>query len=84
MSRSKKGAKFPGYEVDRRREGKRGWRDHGRLAKDLAHGAERRQGQKIVRSDVMACLCPLCSIQMEPEHAHYRCPKCGWRDSCCF
>lgn len=28
--------------------------------------------------------CPQCDSKMEPEHAHYRCPKCGYRDSCCF
>jgi hypothetical protein len=27
--------------------------------------------------------CPLCSAGLVPEHAHYRCPSCGWRDSCC-
>ncbi|HEX4450067.1 MAG TPA: hypothetical protein VH143_04300 [Kofleriaceae bacterium] len=28
--------------------------------------------------------CPTCMIEMQPEHAHYKCPKCGYRDSCCF
>ena len=27
--------------------------------------------------------CPLCSGDLVPEHAHFRCPSCGWRDSCC-
>jgi hypothetical protein len=27
--------------------------------------------------------CPLCSNALEAEHAHFRCPECGWRDSCC-
>jgi hypothetical protein len=27
--------------------------------------------------------CPLCGGAMQPEHAHYRCTGCGWRDSCC-
>ncbi|MBV9951701.1 MAG: hypothetical protein JO291_07100 [Acidimicrobiia bacterium] len=27
--------------------------------------------------------CPLCGGEMHPEHAHYRCAGCGWRDSCC-
>jgi hypothetical protein len=27
--------------------------------------------------------CPLCGGTMAPEHAHYRCGHCGWRDSCC-
>ena len=29
-------------------------------------------------------VCPECQTQMRPEHAHYRCPACGYRDSCCF
>lgn len=28
--------------------------------------------------------CPTCMIEMQPEHAHYRCQQCGYRDSCCF
>jgi hypothetical protein len=27
--------------------------------------------------------CPHCAGDMLPEHAHYRCAGCGWRDSCC-
>lgn len=28
--------------------------------------------------------CPFCERDtMRPEHAHYRCRECGWRDSCC-
>jgi hypothetical protein len=27
--------------------------------------------------------CPQCAGEMRPEHAHYRCAGCGWRDSCC-
>ena len=27
--------------------------------------------------------CPQCGGGMAPEHAHYRCTGCGWRDSCC-
>jgi hypothetical protein len=27
--------------------------------------------------------CPLCGGAMAPEHAHFRCGSCGWRDSCC-
>ena len=26
--------------------------------------------------------CPHCAGEMRPEHAHYRCAGCGWRDSC--
>ena len=28
--------------------------------------------------------CPTCLVEMQPEHAHYKCPTCGYRDSCCF
>jgi len=27
--------------------------------------------------------CPHCGGDMTPEHAHFRCRSCGWRDSCC-
>lgn len=27
--------------------------------------------------------CPVCGQRMKPEHAHYRCGACGYRDSCC-
>jgi ribosomal protein S27AE len=27
--------------------------------------------------------CPRCGGAMAPEHAHFRCTECGWRDSCC-
>jgi hypothetical protein len=27
--------------------------------------------------------CPMCGGDMAPEHAHFRCGSCGWRDSCC-
>jgi hypothetical protein len=32
----------------------------------------------------LSTTCPQCSTEMRPEHAHYKCPKCGYRDSCCF
>jgi hypothetical protein len=32
----------------------------------------------------LASTCPTCNTLMQPEHAHYRCPTCGYRDSCCF
>ncbi|MGH2820240.1 MAG: hypothetical protein ACRDJ5_06280 [Actinomycetota bacterium] len=28
--------------------------------------------------------CPHCMLEMYPEHAHFRCARCGYRDSCCF
>jgi hypothetical protein len=28
--------------------------------------------------------CPCCGAELVPEHAHYRCATCGYRDSCCF
>lgn len=27
--------------------------------------------------------CPMCDGELAPEHAHFRCTSCGWRDSCC-
>jgi hypothetical protein len=30
-----------------------------------------------------ATICPGCGQRMEPEHAHYRCRFCGYRDTCC-
>jgi hypothetical protein len=27
--------------------------------------------------------CPMCDGDLAPEHAHFRCGACGWRDSCC-
>jgi hypothetical protein len=31
----------------------------------------------------LSTVCWNCGAVMEPEHAHYRCSACGWRDSCC-
>ena len=31
----------------------------------------------------LSTVCLACGEQMREEHAHYRCPACGWRDSCC-
>jgi len=36
------------------------------------------------KSCELATVCPDCGVEMSPEHAHYRCPSCGYRDSCCF
>lgn len=36
------------------------------------------------RATAVDILCPVCGIEMRPEHAHYRCLQCGYRDSCCF
>jgi len=27
--------------------------------------------------------CPHCGGSLHPEHAHFKCSSCGWRDSCC-
>lgn len=32
----------------------------------------------------MSTKCLACGAQMLPEHAHYKCPRCGSRDSCCM
>jgi predicted RNA-binding Zn-ribbon protein involved in translation (DUF1610 family) len=31
----------------------------------------------------LSTMCWNCGAPMAEEHAHYRCPDCGWRDSCC-
>ena len=31
----------------------------------------------------LSTTCLNCGEEMQPEHAHYRCLACGWRDSCC-
>jgi len=31
----------------------------------------------------LSTTCLQCGSPMREEHAHYRCPACGWRDSCC-
>jgi hypothetical protein len=32
----------------------------------------------------LSTTCPNCGTEMVPEHAHYKCGACGYRDSCCF
>jgi Zn finger protein HypA/HybF involved in hydrogenase expression len=32
----------------------------------------------------LSTTCPNCSVEMLPEHAHYKCPACGYRDSSSF
>ena len=32
----------------------------------------------------LAVICVYCGAKMVPEHAHYRCPRCHNRDSCCW
>jgi hypothetical protein len=32
----------------------------------------------------LSTTCPNCTAEMHPEHAHYRCPACGYRDSSSF
>ena len=31
----------------------------------------------------LSTICGWCGGPMRPEHAHYRCTRCGARDSCC-
>jgi hypothetical protein len=31
----------------------------------------------------LSTTCLVCGTPMHQEHAHYRCPACGWRDACC-
>jgi ribosomal protein L40E len=32
----------------------------------------------------LSTVCPECGADLLPEHAHYSCRHCGYRDSCCF
>jgi hypothetical protein len=35
-------------------------------------------------SQDLSTTCPSCMTEMHPEHAHYKCPACGYRDSSSF
>jgi hypothetical protein len=47
-------------------------------------GAASAPGTSPRRECDLASTCPNCGTLMQPEHAHYRCATCGYRDSCCF
>jgi len=48
-------------------------------------GAEcHRSAEASARDDCLPVTCPVCDQPMKPEHAHYRCTGCGYRDSCCM
>ena len=57
----------------------------------VAQGAGGRRDPRTAAPETTRCRppqaifewCPLCAEALLPEHAHYRCPSCGWRDSCC-
>ena len=51
--------------------------------KSDVHAQEVRVQRTEGRCD-LTVTCPTCVIEMQPEHAHYKCPQCGYRDSCCF
>jgi hypothetical protein len=36
-----------------------------------------------VSTSDLSTICPDCGNRMSPEHAHYRCRFCGYRDTCC-
>ncbi len=49
------------------------------------HAAQAAQPAQAPRASCdLSVTCPTCSTLMQPEHAHYRCLTCGYRDSCCF
>ena len=50
----------------------------------LARGTLPPRDPKAKKGCDLSITCPTCMIAMQPEHAHYKCPKCGYRDSCCF
>ncbi len=37
-----------------------------------------------VQQSDLSTVCPNCMTEMHPEHAHYKCPACGYRDSSSF
>lgn len=47
----------------------------------IAKALEKQAIAKVCHPDVS---CPNCNIPLVPEHAHSTCPKCHYRDSCCF
>ncbi len=51
MSRTRKGSKGVGYEVTRKKEGKRGWRDANAFTKRVGVRAERRIGKQSVKEE---------------------------------
>lgn len=59
MSRTRKGSKGVGYEVDRKREGKRGWRSHNAFTKRIGVRAQRRLG--VDECKEIAAHCPHCA-----------------------
>jgi hypothetical protein len=52
------------------------------------HAAARPEQAPVPEAEVaeadLSTMCPSCTIEMYPEHAHYRCPVCGYRDSSSF
>ncbi|MBV8757344.1 MAG: hypothetical protein JO257_08725 [Deltaproteobacteria bacterium] len=52
--------------------------------KAFAAVVNQRKGIDPARDLDFSTTCPNCSAQMLPEHAHYRCPACGYRDSSSF
>jgi hypothetical protein len=46
--------------------------------------AEAHDGVDPARDLDFSTTCPNCSAEMYPEHAHYKCPACGYRDSSSF
>lgn len=54
------------------------------LGHTLAAGPPPPKPQQATAGDpICDIMCPICVIEMQREHAHYRCTRCGYRDSCC-
>ncbi|HET9671304.1 MAG TPA: hypothetical protein VFQ40_00475 [Actinomycetota bacterium] len=45
--------------------------------------AHAREGECLVPTESKRLPCDACGHPMEPEHAHYRCPSCGYVLPCC-
>ncbi len=59
-------------------------RDRAASIGDLGRGVRARGTLAPMTKADLSITCPTCSTLMQPEHAHYKCPRCGYRDSCCF
>jgi hypothetical protein len=61
-----------------------------RMPTQQSPSASAAQRPAVKDTEIKACptdlsiQCPTCGTQMQPEHAHYRCLRCGYRDSCCM
>jgi rubrerythrin len=53
----------------------------GAMVSGMEASAVTERCQPVVESKRLPC--DVCGTPMEPEHAHYRCPSCGYILPCC-